>query len=118
MDTWYEILVEASREDLEKLLSATAAGGHGRPHCDRDLKLDPLSLSGRVRDLLGGDVHHLVFATAPQARTLLRAAQERGLSVDGLRRIEESRFTFAAEAYSEESAAEIRGALGEDVPPE
>lgn len=117
MDAWYEILVEASREELAELLAAAETAGHGRPLCDRDLKLDLLSLSDRVRDLLGGEAHHLVFATAPQARALLRAARAHGrVRVEELRRIEEGHFTFRAEAFSEAVAAEIRRALREDVP--
>lgn len=116
MDTWYEILAEASRDELAELLAAVEAEGHGRPLSDRDLKLAPRTLSDRVRDLLRRDCHHLVFATGPQARALLKAiAARRDLTValDSVRRIEEGRFAFAAQCYSEPSAAEIRAALAE-----
>lgn len=113
---WYEIAVEASRVELAELLTDVAQAGAGRPLCDRDIRMPPASLADRVRDALGADAGRRVFATAPQARVLLRIAfGKTGLRIDRLRRIERGRFRFSVEAYSEATAEEIRAAL-RDLP--
>ncbi|MEA2558826.1 MAG: hypothetical protein QOH06_330 [Acidobacteriota bacterium] len=97
---WYELLIEGS----EDALPGDAIRGS-------ELRLASESLTDRVLDFLNARSHHVVFASADQAREIAR-----DLRVESLREVVEGRFGFKAEAYSPEIGAKIHDALNSNLP--
>jgi len=97
---WYELLIEGS----EDALPGDAIRGS-------ELRLASESLTGRVLDFLNARSHHVVFASADQAREIAR-----NLRVESLREVVEGRFGFKAEAYNPEIGAKIHDALNSNLP--
>jgi hypothetical protein len=116
MSVWYEIVLEGSEDALDAFLDRYEAGPDQVVRGD-DLDLAGESLSQKVRELLHARTHHLLFAPAPSARTLLRSLEStEGLAVDKVREVTHGRFGFEAKAFSKEVGTRIHEALRRDVP--
>ena len=97
---WYELLIEGSEDALPQ----DAIRGS-------ELRLASESLTDRVLDFLNARSHHVVFASAEQAREIARK-----LRLESLREVVEGRFGFKAEAYNPEIGAKIHDALNSNLP--
>jgi hypothetical protein len=108
MSRWYQIVVKGKRDELESFLAGAGAGLAEQVIRGAEVHLEPESLAERLRDLLGADSHHMLFAGAAAARALLAALAGRpDLEVDQIAEIEGGRFPFRIEAYSEEQRRKI-----------
>jgi hypothetical protein len=109
---WYELLIEGSEDALESFLAAHPGTIQGS-----DLRLAESSLADRILEFLHAQTHHLVFASAVQARELVRAIRESpDLKVEEVREVLGGRFAFKAEAYNREIGQKIHDALNADLP--
>lgn len=108
---WYELLIEGPEDELESLLSSHP----GDAIRGSELRLSSESFTDRVLEFLHARTHHVVFASAVQARELARTLRD-GLRLEGLREIVEGRFGFKAEAYNPEIGAKIHDALNAELP--
>src|SRR5213083_1074275 len=98
MAEWHELVVEGTERTLRAFVAGFLAGR-----------------GERLRALFAAGSHHVFLAPAPLAVPLAQALGERGrelgLAVERRRLVESARFSFRAEAFSREVAAQIRGAL-------
>ena len=109
MESWYEIAIKASSQEIEELL---APFQEEVLFLDRDLNIAPESLGERLRGLLGADAHHWVFAAEPIARKIAAAVRQRdGVELEGLRKVNDASFRVKVRAFSAEVRAEIRRTL-------
>src|SRR5215217_7588583 len=109
MSRWYQIVIKGKKDELESFLAGAGAGIAGQVIRGTAVHLEPESLAERLRDLLGADSHHLLFAGAEAARALLAALAGRpDLAVDHLAEIAGGRFAFRIEAFSDEERRTIR----------
>jgi hypothetical protein len=111
---WYELLIEGPEDALESLLArdpeAVIRGS--------ELRLAESSLADRILEFLHAQTHHLVFASAAQARELAREIRGRSdLKLENIREVLGGRFGFKAEAYNREIGQKIHEALNTDLPP-
>ena len=117
MTDWHEFLVEGSEQTLRAFVAGFLAGRgeHAGGVFGSDVALAAGSLGERLRALFAAGSHHVFLAPAPLAVPLAQALGERGrelgLAVERRRLVESARFSFRAEAFSREVAAQIRGAL-------
>ena len=110
---WYELLIDGKEEALESLLRDHP----GDTIRGSELRLASESLTDRVLEFLRAQTHHIVFASANQARELARAIRERDdLRLESVREVVEGRFGFKAKAYNPEIGAKIHDALNSDLP--
>lgn len=117
MSAWYELLIEGSEEALQSFLEDREAEGCKAVR-GSELSLKEESLTDRILGFLGARPHHLVFAPAKDAQTLVRGLGKRpGLRLEHLREVEDASFSFETEAFSRPKAEEIRNALHRDIPP-
>lgn len=109
---WYELLIEGSEDALESFLA-----DHPETIRGSDLRLAESSLADRILEFLHAQTHHLVFASAVQARELVRAIREHPhLKLEGIWEVLGGRFAFKAEAYNREIGQKIHDALNVDLP--
>ncbi|HYH45456.1 MAG TPA: hypothetical protein VEG34_07185 [Thermoanaerobaculia bacterium] len=117
MSRWYQIVVKGKSEEIERFLEQAGAGLSGQVIRGSTVHLEPESLAERLRDLLGADSHHMLFASEETARALLAAlAGHEVLELDQLNQIEGGRFAFRIEAYSEQEREDIRLACLTELP--
>ena len=111
---WFELLIEGKEDMLEALLEE----GPAETFRGSELRLAESSLADRVLEFLHAQTHHLVFASAAQARELLgRIHEHPDLKLEGIREVLGGRFGLAAEAYNREVGRKIHDALTSDLPP-
>lgn len=116
MGAWYEMVIEGREEDVRELLPGVATDE--RPFWGEELDLHEGSLSDRIRDLLGGRTHHLLFVPGTQVGPLARAIQgKEEIRLEHVREVVSGRFSFTAKAFSPEAAEKIKRALHSALPP-
>lgn len=117
MSAIYEILLEASEADVDRLIESLPPEIADAVIRGTELELEPATLSDRVRALLGARTHQILFAPEPAAREL-DAAVRRDPEVrrKGVREITSAGFDFKVEAYSEAVRDDIRGFLCTSLP--
>jgi hypothetical protein len=109
MSRWYQIVIKGKSEEIERFLEAAGPGLSGQVIRGSEVHLEPESLAERLRDLLGADSHHMLFASGEITRALLAALTgHKALEIDQIQEIESGRFAFRIEAYSEQQREEIR----------
>jgi hypothetical protein len=107
---WYELLIEGPEDALESLHSGDIFKGS-------ELRLAESSLADRILEFLHAQTHHLVFASAAQARELAQALRQHpDLKLASIREVLGGRFGFKAEAYNREIGQKIHAALNDDLP--
>lgn len=117
MSRWYQIVVKGKSEEIERFLEAAGPGLSAQVIRGSTVHLEPESLAERLRDLLGADSHHMLFASGEITRALLAGlAGHTVLEVDQLNEIESGRFAFRIEAYSEQEREDIRLACLTELP--
>jgi len=116
MAEWHELVVEGTERTLRAFVAGFLAG-RGE-HAGAFSAATSRSRRGRSASACGalrGGSHHVFLAPVPLAVPLAQALGERGrelgLAVERRRLVESARFSFRAEAFSREVAAQIRGAL-------
>jgi hypothetical protein len=108
MNRWYRIVVNGTKDEMERFLAAAGEEVAGQVIRGTEVRLEPESVAERLRDLLGTDSHHMLFAGEETARALLAAlAGRQDLEIDQLAEIEGGRFPFRVEAYSEAEHGDI-----------
>lgn len=111
---WFELLIEGKEDTLESLLEGDSA----EMFRGSELRLAESSIADRILELLHAQAHHLVFASAVQARELIRRIHEHpDLKLEGIREVLGGRFGFEAEAYNREVGKKIHDTLSSDLPP-
>ncbi len=111
---WFELLIEGREDALVSLLEENTA----EIFRGSELRLAESSIAGRVLGFLRAKTHHLVFASAAQARELIRRIPEHPkLRLEGIREVAGGRFGFEAEAYNREVGRKIHDTLTSDLPP-
>lgn len=102
MSRWYEIVVTGTKDEIAGFLAGAGAAA-GPVIRGTAVRLEPESLAERLRDLVGTDSHHLLFAGEETACALLAALAGRpDLEVHEMAEVEGGRFAFRVEAYSDE----------------
>jgi len=118
---WYELLIEASEKELESLLAehpGDAEGPGGAIYRGSELRLAESSIADRILEFLHAKTHHLVFASEPVARELVRAIREKpDIKLEGVREVLSGRVGIKAEAYNREIGEKIHRALTVELPP-
>ena len=113
----YEILLEASEGDLDRLLESLPPNVADPVIRGTELELEPAAFSDRVRALLGARTHQILFAPEPAARELDAAVRrDPEIRREDLREITSAAFDFQVEAYSEAVRDDIRGFLCSSLP--
>ena len=122
MSVWHELVIEGHERTLAGFVAGLEAGIGRRLGIVRgtDLDLERDSFVGMIRDIFSSEAHHLLFAPAESAATLVRAVAKFGgtveLAVTRRRRIEEGRFPFSVDVFSRELADRIRDDLEHNLP--
>ena len=117
MSRWYQVVVKGKLGEIAHFLDKAGPGLAGQVIRGSAVHLEPESLAERLRDLLGADSHHLLFASQETARTLLAAlAGHAFLEIDQIQEIVSGRFAFRIEAYSEQQRKDIRLACLAEIP--
>jgi len=117
MNPIYEILLEASEGDLDRLLSSLPPETAGQVIRGTELELAPGGLSEQVRALVGARTHQILFAPQSAARALKEAVRsDPEMRVEGIREIASAAFDFKVEAFSEAVRDDIRGFLCTALP--
>jgi hypothetical protein len=117
MAGWHALLLTGTAAVVRAFVAAFAAGRDepGRAVLGDDVAFETASLGERLKELLGGAGHHVVFAPEPLASALARAVQELGGRVGlGLERsqpVGSASFPFRVEAFSRDVAREARAAV-------
>ena len=117
MSRWYQIVVKGKLDEINRFLEAAGPDLSSQVIRGSTVHLEPESLAERLRDLLGADSHHLLFASGETARALLAVlAGHEALEIDQVQEIESGRFAFRIEAYSEQKHEEIHRACLTELP--
>src|SRR5213596_3606947 len=115
MTAWHELVVEGAERTLRAFVAGFLAGRgeHAGGVFGSDVALAAGSLGERLRALFAAGSHHVFLAPAPLAvaQALGERGRELGLAVERRRLVELAKFSFRAEAFSPDVAAQIRGAL-------
>ena len=117
MTEWHELAVEGTERTLRAFVAGFLAGRgeHAGGVFGSDVALAAGSLGERLRALFAAGSHHVFLAPAalavPLAQALGERGRELGLAVERRRLVELAKFSFRAEAFSPDVAAQIRGAL-------
>src|SRR5579871_1925431 len=122
MDDWHELVIEGPTHGAEQAVRAFVAGfvagrGGDGEHVvvGGDLPLAHATVGERLRALVAGGSHCVVFVTGALLRPLAQGLAQRsaslGLRIEHARPVRSARFAFAAETFSREVAADVRAAL-------
>jgi hypothetical protein len=127
MDAWHELVIEGPAHGAEQAVRAFVAGfvaGRGAEPgsvlVGADVPLAHPTVVDRLRALVRGGSHAVVFVTdallRPLGEALAQQGAAAGLRLEHARPVHRAAFHFAAEAFSREIAAEIRAVLAR-LPP-
>src|SRR5438874_6486999 len=117
MTAWHELVVEGAERTLRAFVAGFLAGRgeHAGGVFGSDIALAAGSFGERLKALFAAGSHQVFLAPEPLAGPLARALGERGrelgLVVERRRVVEAAKFSFRAEAFSRDVAAQIRDAL-------
>ena len=117
MTAWHELVVEGAERTLRAFVAGFLAGRgeHAGGVFGSDIALAAGSFGERLKALFAAGSHQVFLAPEPLAVPLARALGERGrelgLVVERRRVVESAKFSFRAEAFSRDAAAQIRDAL-------
>ena len=117
MTEWHELVVEGAERTLRAFVAGFLAGRgeHAGGVFGSDVALAAGSLGERLKALLAAGSHHVFLAPAPIAVPLAQAlgarGRELGLAIGSRRLIHSAKFSFRAEVFSREIAAQTRSAL-------
>jgi hypothetical protein len=124
MPGWYEIVIEGAAKAARAFVIGFMAGREV-PHAvfiGDDLALEPASLGERLRELLTAGSHHVFLVpehvAAPLEAAIRACGADVGLCIERSGPIDSVGYTFRAEAYSKDVAADIRAALIAARPPD
>jgi hypothetical protein len=127
MDAWHELVIEGPAHGAEQAVRAFVAGfvaGRGAEPgsvlVGADVPLTHPTVVERLRALVRGGSHAVVFVTdallRPLGEALAQQGAAAGLRLEHARPVHRAAFHFTAEAFSREIAADIRAALAR-LPP-
>jgi len=122
MTAWHELVVEGAERTLRAFVAGFLAGRgeHAGGVFGSDIALAAGSFGERLKALFAAGSHQVFLAPEPLAVPLARALGERGrevgLVVERRRVVESTKFSFRAEAFSRDVAAQIRDALLATLP--
>ena len=117
MTEWHELVVEGAERTLRAFVAGFLAGRGERAGgvFGSDVALELGSPGERLRALFAAGSHQIFLAPEPLAVPLAQALGERGrevgLALERRRLLESAKFSFRAEVFSRDVAAQIRGAL-------
>ena len=122
MSNWHELVIEGPERVVRAFIVGFVAGrGEGGGVVfGGDLGLEAESFGERRKALFAAGSHHVVLAPERLAVPLADAVAQHGtgvgLRLERRRLVEAMTFSFRAEVYSRELAAEIRAALVDALP--
>ena len=123
MSNWQEVVIEGPERTVRAFVLGFVAG-RGEPGgggvFGSDLPLEPESFGERLKALFAAGSHHIVLAperlAAPLADALAQRGAQVGLRLEHRRAVVSAEFSFRAEVFSREVAAQIRRELLDTLP--
>jgi hypothetical protein len=117
MSSWHELVIEGPERIMRAFVVGFVAGRGERSGgvFGSDVGLQQESFGERLKALFAAGSHHVFLAperlTVPLADALAQHGADVGLRLEHRRVVESAAFTFRAEVYSRDLAAEIRALL-------